>query len=103
MVKEVYKDDSLGSLMYRKAKNELQWTEERAQEMFVLGCIVNTAGGFSRNPDVAPIMLSKALRRSGYRYWNEVYNISLESSGYSSPEFNLLKDALKEVEEHGKT
>lgn len=94
MVSKVHRGDRLADIMYRTAKDELHWEEQRAQEMFILGALCETAESFSENHAIAPIMLAKSLENSGYKYWREIYSLALEADGYHSPEYSLLKKCL---------
>lgn len=75
------------------AKKLLGWSEEKCQEMFLLGYIHDIGYEFSNEQSEHPLVGSELLKEAGYKYWKEVRWHGIPSPPYKSDELLILNMA----------
>lgn len=98
---EIFKDENfpigrykhcyrVGKKMYDYALNNLHWSKEKAQEMFVLGNLHDIGYEFDGDSFRDGWILSERLKESNYKYFNEVRFHAKLQKEYMSNEMDLL-------------
>lgn len=88
---------NVGLRMYDYAKKRLKWSEQKCQEMFILGCLHDIGYEFDEDSHFHSVEMSKVLESCKYKYASEILHHSwvpedTEGCDISkiSPEIRLL-------------
>lgn len=81
---------SVGKKMHDYAINKLKWSEEKSNEMFILGNLHDIGYEFDKDPERDGITLSELLDKDGYKYFNEIKFHAKLQEDYTSEEMDLL-------------
>ena len=77
------------------------WNEEKCREMFVMGYLHDVGYHYSLDQLEHEEIGGAILRRSGYKYWAEVYHHGVPNSSYQSDELFILNVADMETSKDG--
>ena len=71
-------------------KSLMLWDREKCREMFLLGYLHDVGYEHSDDHDSHAAVGGELLRRSGYKYWEEVYWHGKPDAAYRSDELDVL-------------
>lgn len=80
----------------RDIATKLNWSEEKCEEMFVLG-LLHDIGYEFENPKEHATIGGNILKNTGYKYWKEVLYHGNPNSEYKSIELKLLNSADMQI------
>jgi len=90
---------AVGRLMEQMAEGR-GWNPERTKEMFLLG-MLHDIGYEHGEPKSHAVIGGELLKKSNYRYWQEVYHHGSPDTEYDSEELDLLNMADLSIDSCG--
>lgn len=80
---------------------QLNLTEEELNDLFVLGLNHDIGYEFTQNGSNHNIIGGEILKKSGFKYWKEVYYHGVLTNEYSSRFLDILNCADMQVDKYG--
>lgn len=84
---------SVARKVVEMAKSRGEYSEEELQELFLMGYLHDVGYEFVDDPSEHASAGGDALRRMGFKYWQEVSNHGIPGCSYASSELDLLNSA----------